>query len=144
MRLVADPVGVAVWLAACLSALAWGGRPERVTAAMLLSELAAVCLLPGLSPKNAVHWWTLAWDVAVLAGMILLQMRWRREWLLTAIGFQIIAVLAHIPRIIDPGIRRWAYVAATTYAGYAVVLALVAGTLLHLSRRGERPCPQAS
>ena len=42
-----------------------------------------------------------------------------------------IAVLVHVPRIFDPTIHRWAYVAAITYTGYAVILALLVGVLLN-------------
>ena len=137
MLLTPKLVGVLIWLVACLAALAWGGRPERRVSLLLLANLAAVATFPWLAPGDAVRWWTLGWDVAVLAGMILVQARTPRAWLLSSMGAQLVSVLAHIPRIIDPGIRRWAYVAATTYAGYFVILALVAGTILNVLRRGD-------
>ena len=139
MRLNPDQVGIGLWIMAGLSALAWGGRPERWVGAMLLANLAAVVFQPHLSPGNAIHWWTMLLDVLVLGGMVAVQLRHDRAWLLTAIGFQSVSILAHVPRIMDPGIRRWAYVATTTYAGYAVILALMTGTILSALRRRDRP-----
>ena len=137
MNFTPAQVGVGVWLGACSFALACGGVAERLVGAMLLADLAAVYLLPGLSPGDDIHWWTILWDALVLAAMLVVQARWRRRWLLVAIGFQVVALLAHTPRLLDPGVHRWAYIAVTTYSGYAVVLALVVGTLMTLPTRGS-------
>ena len=138
MHLTPAQIGVCLWLLVCLSALFWGGRPERLVGGMLLADVLAVYFSPGLSPGDSIHWWTLVLDGLVLGGMIIVQAKHSRAWLLTAIGFQVVTILAHLPRIVDPGIRRWAYVATTTYAGYAVILALMTGTILSALRRRDR------
>ena len=128
MHLDSADIGALFWLAACLCALAVGGRPERLVAATLLVDLGVIFLSPAVTPGDAIQWVALAGDAVVLAVMVLIVVRHRRTWLLVTIGFQLVSILVHIPRMIDPDIHRWAYAAANNFAGYAVVLALLTAT----------------
>lgn len=124
-----EQVGTAIWLVGCLLALWRGARPERMVATALLIDLASFVLLPGLSPRDQVSWWAVIGDIAVLAYMAWVRRAHGRAWLSISLGFQFLAILAHIPRILDPGIHSWGYSSVTNLCGYAVVLALSVGAL---------------
>lgn len=126
----AAQVGTVLWLAGCLLALWRGGRSERLIAAALLADLAAVQLLPQLNFSGSVRWWTAGTDLAVLAGLALTSWRSPRTWLRAALGFQFLAVLTHVPKLLDPGVRAWGYMTVAIFCGYAVILALVVGALM--------------
>ena len=126
---LAAQIGTGVWLVGCMFALWRGGQTERQAAAVLLADVAALHLLPWLNPLGSVRWWTASTDLATLFGLAWIARRSSRAWLRAALGFQFLAVLVHAPKLLDPTIRSWGYITVATSCGYAVILALVVGSL---------------
>jgi Flp pilus assembly pilin Flp len=108
---------------------AWTGRrTERIAAAALFVQLVTSSLLNhrhAFDPEYGV----LAADAAVLIVYAVLAFGTNRRWTLWATAFQALAVLTHIARMIDPTLDRWAYLTTTILWGYAVLAALLVGTL---------------
>ncbi len=108
---------------------AWKGRAtERVAATALFLQLIASSLLNhrhAFDPEYGV----LAADGAVLIVYAVLAFGTNRRWTLWATAFQALAVLTHLARMIDPTLDRWAYLTTTILWGYAVLGALIVGTV---------------
>lgn len=122
--------GVLIWVLACGIALLLGGRRERCLAVVLLVDLASVVLLPELNTLHRTQSWTALGDVLVLGAMLaILRAFGAARWLLAAIGFQVLTVLAHLPSLLDRSAADWAYVTVINFCGYAVVGALLIGCI---------------
>ena len=137
MHISAFQAAVAIWLAACVPALIWGGRPERIVALALLTALGVALAFYRATRNNNIQWWSLAVDGAVFAVMLATLRFYPRRWLMVALGCEFVALLVHVPRLLDPDIHEWAYAAVNNYSGYAVVLTLLVGTVTS-HERGRR------
>lgn len=116
---------------------AWkGGRTERAAAATLLAQLIFSSLVnhtDGFRLEEGV----LAADLAALVVYVVLAFRTNRRWTLWATAFQALAVLTHVARMLDPSLRQWAYMSTAILWGYAVLGALIVGTVqVALQRHG--------
>lgn len=110
--------GAAVWL---------GGWSERVVAAGFVAAWAMTPLTR--NPRwDALQWGGIAIDILFLLLLVGVALRTRRFWPLFAAGFQLLAVLTHLARAIDPGVRAWAYYTAGIIWTYATLAALGVGT----------------
>jgi hypothetical protein len=101
-------VGLTLLVLVCGSAFWKGGREEQVAAgAVLLSVVATVVLR---DPRwIGLQWGAFGADVLLLLALGAVALRTRRYWPLFAAAFQLLCVLIHVARLIDPGVRGWAY-----------------------------------
>ena len=137
MHVSAFQAAAAIWLGVCIPAVIWGGRPERIVGLTLLAALVVALVFYGATRNNNVQWWSLAVDSGVFVVMLATLRHHPRRWLMMATGFEFVALLVHVPRILDRTIHEWAYAAANNYAGFAVVIALLVGTVANLGRGGQ-------
>jgi hypothetical protein len=126
-----------VMVAGCAYAL-WRGRlPERVTAvAMLLAWVSTQIMNTHnwAEPQYTIFVVDLIFLV-ILAGLALLS---GRRWLMAAAAFHVLTVADHIATILDVQIRSYAYLTALVIWGYAVIAAMVIGTLLEAEPERRR------
>ena len=119
-------LGLAVLLAVCGGAFLRGGVEERLAATGLLASVAFTVLLrdrswPHLQTAGFVM------DVLVLALLIGIALRSPKFWPMAAAGFQLLAVLTHVGKMIDPNVNQWAYITAIVIWTYLVIIALGVG-----------------
>jgi len=119
-------LGIAVGWTVAAFALWKGGRAERLVAAgFLVAWLASPILRRGGWEGPA--WTGLAVDGLFLALLLWVALRSRRYWPLFAAGFELLSVATHLARLIDPGVRAWAYATADAIWTYLLLAALSFG-----------------
>lgn len=127
-----------VLLIGCCGYALWrGGTPERVAAGLQLGAFAVGLTVHfGLekSRYGSVLPWTMAIDAALLAALLVLAHRSTRMWPLWLAGWQGCAMVAHIAKLIDPGMLPLGYAIQTTIWGYPMLIALAIGTARHRKR----------
>ncbi|MDB5492819.1 MAG: hypothetical protein JWP86_156 [Phenylobacterium sp.] len=120
-------VGIAIGWAVAGAALWKGGWSERLVA---IGFLAAWLVTPVLRRGGweGPAWTGLAVDGLFLALLVFVALRTRRWWPLFATAFELLSVLSHIARLVDPGVRAWAYATADAIWTYFLLTALALGT----------------
>lgn len=119
-------------------ALAAGGAPEKVAA--LLYPLS--CAASYYSWTQARTWHeieiaVLAIDVFTFALFCLLAVRANRFWPIWVSALLGLGVLAHLARVVEPGLFWWAYAVALTIWSYPIVALIALGTWAHRRRRAR-------
>jgi bacteriorhodopsin len=89
---------------------------------------------------EAPQWAGLVIDALFLILLVTVALRSQRYWPLFAAAFQLLAVLTHFARMIDPGVRAWAYYTAGIIWTYVTLAALAVGAY---NRWRERSQPAA-
>lgn len=133
-----------LWLGCCFYALARGGAPEKIGAAIFL---AAALLSVALEQPNGARWnsvelGVLAVDLAVFVGFFMLSVGANRFWPLWMSGMQGVQVFSHFAIALDAKVIPWAYWNAQTLWAYPMLVLLAVATLRHrsrLRRRGADP-----
>jgi hypothetical protein len=121
-----------VWLANLLTALLcgfslWkGGSEERLFTFTLLANAALTIGLRDLSWPH-VQWQTFVLDAVTLAVFLAVSFRTERYWPLFATGFQVLGVVTHMAKLIDPSLQQWAYLTAGIIWTYLQMFAIAAG-----------------
>jgi hypothetical protein len=119
-------VGITLFSAVCGAAMWKGGAPERLTAAWLVLGWAATLLLR--DPRwPHLQWGTLTIDVAFFVFLLVLALRTDRFWPIFAAGFQFLAVLTHLARLLDREMGSWVYLTADIIWTYLILFALAVG-----------------
>lgn len=101
-------VGLTLTVVVCGAAFWKGARDEQVAAAgVVLSWLATLVL-------HDPHWIGPQWgafgaDVLLLLLITVVALRSKRYWPMVAAAFQLLCVSIHVARLLDPGVRAWAY-----------------------------------
>lgn len=122
--------------AVAAAAVWFGGRAERAVAAGFVVAWIATPVVR--DPHwDAPQWAGIAIDVLFFVFLSAVALRTRRYWPLFAAAFQLLAVLTHVARIIDPGVRAWAYYTAGIIWTYMTLLALAIGTYNRWRERGQ-------
>jgi hypothetical protein len=85
-----------------------GGREEQLAAGGVLLSFAITVALRDRSWAGT-QWSAFVADVALLALLTAISLRTTRFWPLVAAAFQLLCVMTHIARMVDPGVRAWAY-----------------------------------
>jgi hypothetical protein len=114
-------------MAVCALAV-WRGRDdERLGAAAYLAAW-ALSMMVFRARSSDLQEGVLLIDTGLFALFLLLAMRSRRFWPLFAAGFQLLAVVTHVARILDAGVSGWAYITAGVVWGYLVIFAIGYGS----------------
>jgi hypothetical protein len=131
--------GIAFGWAVALAAFWKGGWSERTAAGAFILAWLATPLLRDRS-WIGTQWGGFAIDIVFLAVLVGVALRSRRYWPLFAAAFQLLAVLTHLARIIDPHVHVWAYITAGVIWTYLTLFAIALGAY---NRWRERSQPAA-
>lgn len=126
----------AVFVGLCLVGLWFGGREERFTAGALLLAYAATLVFRDRSWLGT-QWAGFMIDLAFLVLIGAIALRTRRYWPLAASGFQLLGVVTHAARMIDPNVHAWAYITAGVIWSHAVAAAVAVGAINHWRERRQ-------
>lgn len=114
-------------MAVCAIAV-WRGRDdERLAAGGLLANWALSILLVRASDgtaSEATQWEIFGVDTALLGLYVWIALRSRRYWPLFATGFQVLVVVTHLGRVVDPRVSGWAYITAGLIWAYLVLFTI--------------------
>ena len=114
-------------LLVCGAALWKGGPEERLAGAALLLNTAVTLVLRDFAlPFEAGGF---AADIATLLLLGVVALRSIKFWPMFAAAFQLLGVMTHVAKIIDPAVRPWAYYTAIVIWTYLIYIALGVGTL---------------
>ncbi len=127
---------VVMLTSACLIAVQWGGKEERLVAGAFVAA-ALASNLANSSLYTDTETGILAVDVLLLTGLLVLALRSDRFWPMYATAFQLVAVTVHVASMTEQGSFAWAYAVALSFWTYPVLLALMAGTLFEARYRSE-------
>jgi len=119
--------GTGLLLLICGAAL-WKGRSEErvVASAMLLAALGTYVLR---DPRwSGPQWTSFAIDVAFLVVLVVISLRTKRYWPITMAAFQLLAVVIHTARMLDPTLSAWAYATAEVIFTQLTLVSLAVGT----------------
>lgn len=119
-----------------LYALLRGGSPERSAATMYLVAYMLSNLVTQLFGENynQVQWLVLGVDVVLLGALFALALKANRYWGIWAAAFQLIAVVAHLAKILFPNIGAQAFAITLLLWSYAVLPMLAVATYRHQAR----------
>lgn len=73
------------------------------------------------------QWSAFGADAGLLILLTAISLRTKRYWPIFAAGFQLLCVITHVARTIDPGVRAWAYATAQVIWTQLVFAALGVG-----------------
>jgi hypothetical protein len=132
----------------CGGALWKGAAEERATGAAILVAIAATRGLRDYSWPVLQRGDFIA-DTLLFLFLFVMAMRTRKYWPLAAAGFQLLAVMTHIGKMLDPAVQQWAYLTAQIIWTWLVMGALAVGALnaWRAQRQEERapaPPPRAA
>lgn len=118
-----------------------GGRPERSAAAVLVGIQVVDLLYHTLSGEqgsyHAVDLVHAAIDLAALAAIVWLAIRADRFWTLWLGALQLIAVLAHLIRLLEVGMHPVAYAIFIRGPFWGQMILVALGTWLHARRKRQ-------
>ncbi len=118
--------GVTLTVVVCVGAFWKGDREEQLAAGAFLLSIALT--LAFRDPSWAgTQWSAFAVDIGLLAFLTIIALRTKRYWPLAATAFQLLCVLTHLARIVDPGVRAWAYATGQVIWSQLVFWALGVG-----------------
>lgn len=120
-------LGLALMALICGAAFWQGGRWERLAAAgFVLGVLTSVAVKD--RHWIGVQWAMLAVDVGYLGLLVVIAFASDRFWPIAASGFQLLGVVTHAARLIDPHVGAWAYITAGVIWTWLIMGALALGT----------------
>lgn len=105
-----------------------GSRPERLAAAGVTLNFILSALVAGWTIRG-VWVGVMALDLALLALLYGLTLRWPRWWAIGCAGFVLSMVIAHLVAMFAPGIWRWPYATMHWLLSAGVVMSLAFGAL---------------
>jgi hypothetical protein len=118
--------GVTLTVVVCAGAFWQGGREEQLAAGGLLLSFALTVALRDNSWRGT-QWSAVVADSGLLILLTAISLRTKRYWPLAAAAFQLLCVLMHVARMIDPGVRAWAYATGQVIWSQMVFYALGVG-----------------
>lgn len=120
-------LGILVLVVVSSGAIWKGEAEERIAGAALFVTVFATYLLRDHSWPS-LQYAAFGMDLVMLAVLLFLALRTAKYWPLAAAGFQLLAVLTHVGKMIDPQVNQWAYLTAIVIFTYLVIIALAVGT----------------
>ena len=135
-------ISLALLVVAAAAALWRGGRPERATAAVLVLTWIGTALAPFDPTKPP--WVAIGLDGATMLLLLYLALYSRRRWPVWATAFQFLLMANHLAFIRFHELEQWAYVTAYYVWGDAVLLTLIAGSLMRsrVAAASAQPAPE--
>ena len=124
-------------MALVCGAAAWRGGWEERTTAMAFMIAWMTTLLGRDQAWIGTQWGTLAVDAVLLGFLVAVAMRSDKYWPLFAAGFQLLAVVTHVARIVDAQVGAWAYATAAVIFSQLTVFALAAGVIGVIQQRAR-------
>lgn len=129
-------VFVALLVGSTAFALWKGGAPERIGAAFYWTAWLVTLFV---NPNGATRWHNieigyLLIDLALLLALTWLAVKANRIWPMPAAALQLIIVLGHVAKILDPALLGSAYAIMSVFWPYLQLSILAAGTWLHWRR----------
>ena len=127
-------LGALIMAAVCGFATWAGGRPQRVTAAVIAAAWIGSAALEDrryIHPQYAIF----ALDVITALVFSGLALRWRRGWLMAIAAFQLLTMATHIASILDTRIWPLAYMTAYLVWSYLLLAAMAWGGMTGLRDR---------
>lgn len=123
-------------LLAIVYALVRGDKPERYAALMYMIAFAASALSAQLGSDlyHAINWGIVAIDIALAVSLGALALRANRYWTLWATSIQIVAIFAHLAKLLVPEIAAMAYEITLLVWSYAAIPVLMIATYRHHER----------
>ena len=121
----------------CGGAFWKGDRETQLAAGGLLLGWAATIALRDRS-WIGTQWSAFASDAGLLVILVIISLRTRHYWPLAAAGFELLCVVTHVARLIDPGVYAWAYATAQVIWTQLVVVAIGVG-VWNAWREGRDP-----
>jgi hypothetical protein len=117
----------------------WRGRtPERVGAVLVAVAWVGTTLVEQRNSWIAPQTGILVGDVATLAALIAIAVRYDRYWLIWASAFQTVAVLTDLAFLIDPRAVYRAYYFGNFSIGFLLLGAILAGVIIERERPFRR------
>lgn len=120
----------------CGYALVRGGAPERLAAAMLVGAglLTLAVERQAAVRFSSVELGVMAVDLALLVGLFALSMQANRWWPLLLAAFQLMTLLGHLGKWLNPDLMRLGYAIMLFAPAYPLIAVLAAGTHRHQRR----------
>jgi hypothetical protein len=128
--------GALIAFLVCGGALWKGALEERCAAVGLLFSMGATIALRDTSWPKVQSTEFLA-DVANLLLLTGIALRSPKYWPMAAAGFQLLAVMTHVAKLVDRGVAQWTYLTAGIIWTYLLMIALVVGTVNAARARRE-------
>lgn len=131
-------IGELILLAVAAGAFRWGGRPERIIAAMIVAA-AATNLALGVPAARYrfVDYAQLIVDGLLFLGTLVVALRANRFWPLWLVALELVALGVHGVRAYDPYIVPILYARLTAQIIYPMLVVLALG-VWHFQRRVRR------
>lgn len=113
-----------------------GGAPERsVAACFVMAWVLSIVLSPAKDLRfQAVELGILAVDTLLLAVLVGIALRANRRWTIATAGLQLVIVLAHLAKAVDPKLIQAAYAYVTESWPILQLTILAVGTEFHRRR----------
>lgn len=123
-------------LAVCIYAMVRGGKPERYAALMYLAAFFASALSAQFGNRlyHSINWGIFAIDLILAVALSVLALHANRYWTIWASSIQLVAILAHLAKMLVPEIAAAAYQITLLVWSYAAMPLLVAATSRHRQR----------
>jgi len=130
--------------ACCGYAAVRGGSPERLTAAIFVAGILASVMISihAPPPPDGFQSAIFAVDMAMLFALGWIMLFARRYWPIAITAFQLLAVMGHLVRLLEPGIVPVLYWVANAFWAVPQMVVLAVATRRHqgrLSRYGVDP-----
>lgn len=135
-------LGLVVLLIVCGGAFWKGASEERYAAAGILLSLMVTVL-------TRDHQWAhvesavFVADTSLFIALLVISMKTPKFWPMAAAGFQLLAIMTHVAKVMDAGLQQWAYITAGVIWTYLLLIALGVGTL-NTWRAGRQPTEAAA
>jgi hypothetical protein len=116
-----------------LAALRWGGGTEKSVAALyLFAALATALVRPSIAMRyREVEVSVFLIDLALLVGLAIVAVRAERWWPVCAAALQMLTILAHIGKAVNPMLWRYGYQLMAVWTAWPTVGLLAFGIWQH-------------
>ena len=102
----------------------WRGRDEERLGTTGILVAWAMSMVVFRDRSQDTQWAVLVIDSVLFALYLWIALKSRRFWPLFASAFQLLALLTHLARALDPAISGWAYLTAERIWSYMILITL--------------------
>lgn len=136
LQSIISKLGACAVVLVCVYAIVAGSWRERFAGLIYLTAY-IISLGLGLTSRSFPIYHMLLVDALCLAGLFMTNWKPVHPWPKWAFTAQLISVAADIFALIDYGLPRWFFLVVQIVTGYAVLLAVLIGTINHRIRRRD-------